>query len=146
LQGTSSALGRWLDHVLDELADLALHAAIAWSAFIRDSQPIWLLVGIVYASGKYLFLVQSIAGDELEGRRGGQPHRTLRVEPHQSRRPGRGATLAQAMRLIGHADIRWHLWIVLAAVGRLDLALAAYASYFPLRALGGAVRKGVRHA
>ena len=33
LQGTSSAFGRWLDQVLDELADLALHAAIAWAAF-----------------------------------------------------------------------------------------------------------------
>jgi hypothetical protein len=50
------------------------------------------------------------------------------------------------MRLIGHADIRWHLWIALAAVGRLDLALAAYAGYYPLRAFTGAVRKGVRHA
>jgi phosphatidylglycerophosphate synthase len=146
LQGTSSALGRWLDHVLDELADIALHAAIAWSAFIRDSQPLWLLVGIVYASGKYLFLVQSIAGEELEGRRRGRPHRAPLVEPRQRRRPRGIATLAEAMRLIGHADIRWHLWIAFAAIGRLDLALAAYAGYFPLRAFAGAVRKGVRHA
>ena len=50
------------------------------------------------------------------------------------------------MRLIGHADVRWHLWIVLALVGRLDVALAAYAVYFPARALAGAVRKGVRYA
>ena len=35
LQGTSSAFGRWLDQVLDELADLALHAAIAWAAFLH---------------------------------------------------------------------------------------------------------------
>ena len=68
LQGTSSALGQWLDQVLDELADMALHAAIAWAAFARDGQPIWLVLGIVYASGKYLFLVQSLLGDELEGR------------------------------------------------------------------------------
>ena len=67
LQGTSSAFGRWLDQVLDELADLALHAAIAWAAFGRDGRPIWLLLGIVYASGKYLFLIQSLLGDELEG-------------------------------------------------------------------------------
>ena len=39
LQGTCSAFGRWLDQVLDELADLALHAAIAWAAFVRDGQP-----------------------------------------------------------------------------------------------------------
>ncbi len=68
LQGTSSAFGRWLDQVLDELADLVLHAAIAWAAFRQAGQPIWLVLGIVYASGKYLFLVQSILGDELEAR------------------------------------------------------------------------------
>ena len=66
LQGTSSAFGRWLDEFLDELADLALHAAIAWAAFARDGRPLWLLLGIAYASGKYLFRVQSSLGDELE--------------------------------------------------------------------------------
>jgi hypothetical protein len=60
---------------------------------------------------------------------------------------GRGIRgVAAAFRLIGHADIRWHLWIVLAVVGRLDVALAVYAAYFPARALAGAVRKGVRYA
>ena len=43
--------------------------------------------------------------------------------------------LAGLVRLIGHADVRWHLWIVLALVGRLDVALAAYAVYFPVRAV-----------
>ena len=66
LQGTSSAFGQWLDQVVDELADLALHAAIAWAAFRSDGSPIWLVVGIIYASGKYLFLVQSLLGNELE--------------------------------------------------------------------------------
>jgi hypothetical protein len=42
--------------------------------------------------------------------------------------------------------VRWHLWIVLAALGRLDVALAAYAVYFPLRAIAGAARKAVRRA
>src|SRR5262249_22053660 len=58
LQGTSSAFGRWLDQVLDELADITLHAAIAWAAFCATGQPSWLLLGIVYASSKYLFQVQ----------------------------------------------------------------------------------------
>jgi hypothetical protein len=49
------------------------------------------------------------------------------------------------VRLAGHADVRWHLWIVLAAAGRLDFALVAYAVYYPARALAGAVRKAVRH-
>jgi hypothetical protein len=42
--------------------------------------------------------------------------------------------------------VRWHLWIALAALGRLDGALAAYAIYFPARALAGAIRKAGRHA
>ena len=36
LQGTASEFGRWLDANLDELGDMALHAAIAWAAFARD--------------------------------------------------------------------------------------------------------------
>jgi phosphatidylglycerophosphate synthase len=141
LQGTSSAFGRWLDQFLDEMADLALHAAIAWSAFARDGRPAWLLLGIVYASGKYLFLVQSTLGEELERR--SSFHGSDQPAQRVGRRP-RG--IAAIVHLIGHADVRWHLWIVLAAMGRLDLALAAYAVYFPVRTLAGAVRKGVRYA
>jgi phosphatidylglycerophosphate synthase len=139
LQGTASPFGRWLDHVLDELCDVSLHGCIAWSMFRATSLPIWLVVGLVYASGKYMFLVQSVAGDELEreaeapaprGPRGGSSLRTLR----------------RLLSLIGHADIRWHLWIVLALFGRLDLALVAYAGYFPFRALSGGIGKAVAHA
>ena len=56
------------------------------------------------------------------------------------------ARLTTVLHGIGHADIRWHLWIALAALGRLDVALAIYAAYFPARALAGALRKGVRYA
>ena len=38
LQGTASEFGRWLDAMLDELGDMALHAAIAWAAFARDGR------------------------------------------------------------------------------------------------------------
>jgi phosphatidylglycerophosphate synthase len=148
LQGTSSPLGRWLDQVLDELADLALHAAIAWAAFVRDGHSIWLALGILYASAKYLFLIQSLLGNELE--RGSSENRAPGESP--ARGPGwrfgsdplQGLTMF--VRAIGHADIRWHLWIALAVVGRLDLALAFYASYFAARAVGGAVRKGFQYA
>ena len=145
LQGTSSALGRWLDQSLDEVTDLALHTAIAWAAFVRAGEPLWLLVGMAYASGKYLFLVQSTLGDELERSVRGRPS-TLGL-PGIPASSGRGAQgIAALLRLIGHADIRWHLWIALAVVARLDVALAVYAAYFPARALAGAVRKGVRYA
>lgn len=137
LQGTSSAFGRWLDEFLDEMVDLVLHAAIAWSAFARDGRPGWLMLGIAYASGKYLFRIQSSLGDELE------PTRPEPARPIPGRRP---LGLAAIVRGLGHADLRWHLWIVLAAARRLDVALAAYAIYFPARTLAAAIRKGWRHA
>jgi hypothetical protein len=148
MQGTGSALGKWLDQVLDELADMALHAAIAWATFNRDVRPIWLVLGIIYASGKYLFLVQSLLGDQLEGSDNNNATSLASSGREPEKRRGQNGLdrLAGLIRHIGHADIRWHLWIVLALAGRLDIALAAYAGYFPARALAGAVRKGVRYA
>jgi phosphatidylglycerophosphate synthase len=144
LQGTSSAFGRWLDQVLDELADVAIHAAVAWAAFRQAGQPIWLMLGIIYASGKYLFLVQSMLGEELET----ASNTFVSEAPGALANTGRGVAgvLAEVVRLIGHADLRWHLWIALAVLGRLEVALAAYAIYFPARALAGSIRKGVRYA
>jgi phosphatidylglycerophosphate synthase len=136
LQGTCSAFGCWLDHVLDELSDVALHAAIAWSMFRAGGTAWWLAVGMLYASGKYIFLVQSVAGAELEKEPGFGRDAPSQADDGPARR------LAGAM---GHADVRWHLWIVLGLLGRLDLALAFYAVYFPLRALGGGLRKVVAH-
>ncbi|APW62925.1 CDP-alcohol phosphatidyltransferase family protein [Paludisphaera borealis] len=135
LQGTCSAFGQWLDQVLDELADLALHGAIAWAMFQSGAPAYWLVLGILYASGKYMFLVQSLTGAEMEKAAG-------------EARPRVGSTsrIRGVVAAMGHADLRWHLWIVLALVGRLDLALAAYAVYFPLRALAGIARKGAAHA
>lgn len=138
LQGSCSAFGRWLDQVLDESADLALHSAVAWSAFAATGRPAWLLLGIAYASGKYLFLVQSLTGEELEK---GAP-----ATAAPPARPARFAPLRSLIGLMGHADLRWHSWIILAAVGRLDVALAVYAAYFPLRAALGIARKGAAHA
>ena len=49
------------------------------------------------------------------------------------------------VRLIGHADVRWHLWILLALAGRLEIALLFYACYFALRTTAGVLRKAVRY-
>jgi phosphatidylglycerophosphate synthase len=133
LQGTASEFGRWLDGWLDEVGDMTLHAAIAWSAYARSEHAGWLLVGIVYAAGKYLFVVGTASASREEA----AP--TPALVPLQ-----RPSALQNAVRLAGHADVRLHLWIALAALGRLDAALAAYAAYFPARALAMAVRKGVR--
>jgi phosphatidylglycerophosphate synthase len=137
LQGTASEFGRWLDSNLDELGDMALHAAIAWAAYSRDGQPAWLGVGMLYAMGKYLFVVGASSGEALEGSSARSDLPALRT------RAGRLRTMAL---VAGHADVRWHLWIVLAAVGRLDVALVAYALYYPARAIAGAVRKAAFYA
>ncbi|MBV8556214.1 MAG: CDP-alcohol phosphatidyltransferase family protein [Planctomycetaceae bacterium] len=137
LQGTATEFGRWLDVYLDELGDMALHAAIAWSAFARDGRTAWLVLGMLYAMGKYVFVVgtSSNPAPGAEPRVGGGPAPRTKE-----------ATVMAAVRLAGHADVRWHLWIVLAALGRLDAALAAYAVYFPARAAALGIRKAVRHA
>lgn len=142
LQGSASPFGRWLDQVLDEWADMILHAAIAWATFQASGRPVWLLVGLTYAMGKYLFQFQSTAGEALDSaiRESEITEPTPRIIE-----AGRGSFAKDVVRLPGHADVRWHLWIVLALVGRLDIALVLYAAYFPLRALGGGFRKAVRH-
>ncbi len=133
LQGTASAFGRWLDAVLDELGDMALHAAIAWSCFVRDGHPAWLLAGMAYGMGKYLFFVATQTANQDD-----TPSPTTPVPPVTLRSDSGIKTL---VRLVGHADVRWHLWIVLAALGRLDVELIAFAAYFPARTIAGAIRK-----
>jgi phosphatidylglycerophosphate synthase len=152
LQGTCSPFGRWLDHVLDELSDVALHVAIAWSMFRWSQHGGWLALGLLYLSGKYMFLIQSFAGAELEqavaGQRALPGSRGTGAGPRS--RPQREFQFASPVRRLvaamGHADIRWHFWILLGLVGHLELALLIYAAYFPVRALAGCLRKAVVYA
>lgn len=137
LQGTASAFGRWLDEILDESADMILHAAIAWGAWQKTNQPIWIMLGMTYGMGKYLFRVAIESSTSTGAANAGA---NVAVEPIQS------SLLRRCVRLAGHADVRWHLWIVLALAGRLELALAAYAIYFPGRAGAVLVGKAIRHA
>lgn len=134
LQGTASAFGRWLDAVLDELADMVLHAAIAWSMFVRSGSAGWLVAGMIYAIGKYLFVIAQQEGCDTKG------------EAASSVSLERPSLLARCVRIVGHADVRWHLWIGLAAIGRLEIALIAYAAYFPIRTLAIAAKKAVHRA
>jgi phosphatidylglycerophosphate synthase len=147
IQGTSSPFGRWLDNVLDELADVALHAAIAWAAFVGTGQAGWLALGILYASGKYLFVVQSMAGETLDRAKDQGADSTTAAVAGESRHDRRGSRgmMRLAVQAMGHADLRWHLWIALAAVGRLDAALAVYAIYFPIRTGMSCLKRGVEH-
>ncbi len=131
LQGTASDFGRWLDSNLDEVCDMTLHASIAWACFVHDGRAGWLLVGMIYAMGKYLFIV------------GHQD--TATAADAATEVASEVSPIKQAVRLAGHADIRWHLWIFLALVGHLELALVAYAFYFPIRAVARGITKGVAH-
>ena len=133
LQGTASEFGRWLDAVLDEAADLILHAAVAWAAYMQTNHIAWLMLAWAYCCGKYLFMIaQAVAAPSGENASPQLPDSEV-------------SRVKQVVRLIGHADIRWHLWILLAAIGRLDLALIAYAAYFPFRAVAIGAKKAVRH-
>jgi hypothetical protein len=138
LQGTASAFGRWLDAFLDELGDMALHAGIAWSLSRQGTQPGWLLLGMAYAIGKYLF---AFGNSTWDAGNPAAPHVT--IDPPPGNRHDAARRVVQAL---GHADLRWHLWIALAAIGRLDVELVLYGAYYPLRALLGAWRKAARHA
>jgi phosphatidylglycerophosphate synthase len=132
LQGTSSRYGAWLDGFLDEATDLAIHGAAAWSAAIRFGAPIWLALGVAYASSKFLYHFGAMTWDAGVGVEAGFASRGDRV---------REVGLRRLFYLAGHADIRWHLWIVLAAVGWMEWSLV-YAGYFLIRAVAGIVRKG----
>jgi phosphatidylglycerophosphate synthase len=134
LQGTASEFGRWLDGYLDELGDVALHAGVAWAAFVRDGRPAWLVLGMAYGMGKFLFFVGNATWSPGTA-----------VESAGIAGPGQSGP-SRLVHWAGHADVRWHLWIILAALGRLDVALAAYAAYFPARALAGVWRKARCHA
>jgi phosphatidylglycerophosphate synthase len=134
LQGTASEFGRWLDSTLDEVGDMCLHAAVAWAFFLRYSHPGWLLLGVLYASGKYLFFVTMQTAER-------PPDSAPSTYPGPER--SFASRFRAVVRNVGHADVRWHLWIMLAALGRLDLELIAFSAYYPMRALAVGVRKAV---
>jgi phosphatidylglycerophosphate synthase len=138
LQGTASEYGRWLDSQLDELADLVLHASVAWMAFGRDGWGGWLALGAAYLIGKYLFIHGNMNWDRSLG---------VGSAAEAGDTLGTGGVVRRLVRMADHADVRWHGWILLAAVGRLDVALAVYGVYFPARVVFSAVRraKGVVH-
>ncbi len=130
LQGTASDFGRWLDSVLDELADVGLHIAISWAAYRSTGQVWWLLMGGVYVGGKHVFQMASADWDLIRSAKVGEA--TTRESEVRSE-----SRWKEVSRGLAHADLRWHLWIGLALVSRLDLALLAYAAYYPARMMMG---------
>lgn len=137
LQGTASTFGRWLDAVMDELADVALHAAIGWSLAMRTGQPGWMMLAIGYVAGKYLFTVARIEASIQADATSTGPAVLEGLDPAPS-------LLRRLVHGLGHADVRWHFWIVLAAVGHLEVALITHALYYPGRVLAIAWKQGAR--
>jgi hypothetical protein len=134
LQGTASAFGRWLDSVLDELADSMLHAGIAWSAFEATGQAVWLVLGMAYLAGKQLFHHANNEWDSIRTPAKAAPPAPLGA----GEAPGPAARI---IRGLGHADFRWHIWIALAALGWLQAELIMFSLYYPARAVAGAWSK-----
>ena len=81
---TSSAFGRWLDHVLDELADVALHAAIAYSVFLVHRAA--LLAGDRHALPRrqVCFHDPGITGTDLEAENRWEGKARIGVKPLSS--------------------------------------------------------------
>jgi hypothetical protein len=157
LQGTTSALGAWLDANVDELHDIAWHVALAFAAASQIASPWpWLLL-LSFLGGKYLFMhglmtEQSVARaktDVVQGRIA-QEITSTHPSPPRGRGQGEGAGNAAVIswailassgagwlrslyHLPGNADIRIHLLIAALVTGWLTPELALIAIYYNLR-------------
>lgn len=117
-QQTTSPLGAWLDANLDELADVALHVAIAVTLVSATGSALtcWLLVAFI--AGKYLFM------------------HGLSSEPTTNAttdRAGPQPTVRWLYHLPANADVRIHLLIAALALNLLTTELLIVALYYNMR-------------
>ena len=70
----------------------------------------------------------------------------MKQEPRvlSERAESTSSILARLARFAGHADLRWHLWIALAAIGRLDVQLGGIRRLLSRPRLGRLDSKGGR--
>lgn len=139
-QGTVSAWGAWLDGNVDELADVALHVAVAAAAArqVGASWP-WLLL-IAFLAGKYL-LMYGLELEEHAGKRTEKGDRPLLPELPEGCGAQKGPVpfsgsvdlLRRAYHLPANADVRVHLLVLALAGGWLAAELALVAVYYNLR-------------
>jgi hypothetical protein len=134
-QGTVTRWGGWLDGNVDELGDLALHAATACVAAraLASSLPWFLLVA--FLAGKYLFIYGLNLEEQL-----GRPGLPAGTSTHGLGWFGAGpgpasgiSRLRPLWHLPGNADVRLHLLIVALLSGWLTAELAIVAAYYNLR-------------
>lgn len=125
-QGTTSRFGAWLDANVDELNDLALHAALATAAATRfESRFPWLLL-VAFFAGKYL-LMHGLFTEEAV------------AAPSEPQHEGNGSKTAcspllrRLYHLPGNADIRVHLLAAALLTGWWVGELLLIALYYNLR-------------
>jgi phosphatidylglycerophosphate synthase len=122
MQGTASRWGAWLDANLDELSDVALHAAIALaSARALQSELAGAILFSVFISGKYLFMYGLLLEDLQKHDHTLAPAATspdrdpdtgAAEAPPDKRRTGLAAVTAYLYHLPANADIRVHVLVV----------------------------------
>ena len=124
IQGTASSFGRWLDATLDEAGEMLLHAAIAWGTYRVTADVSWLVLGMFYGMGKLAFFTATVPT---------QDGPSIPANGHAAPSASTVRVIQSSVRLLGHADIRWHLWIACATGGCLRYELIAFTAYYPLR-------------
>lgn len=152
VQGTTSSRGAWLDANLDELADVALHVAIAYAIVTRTGeQTAWLLV-ILFLAGKYLFSYGLGLEHEIRtaGRSGrSDSDRSEGAEDDASTnhlfdpsgrklsktREGSSPLLRRLYHLPGNVDVRVHVLLATLLLGWLETELWFVAGYYNARCL-----------
>jgi phosphatidylglycerophosphate synthase len=126
-QGTASRRGAWLDANLDELADVGLHAAVAWAASTATASHVpWLWLSALVA-GKYLFMY----GLSTEQPPTGAAADTAPLAADKRQRWSHA--LRGLYHLPANADLRVHALALAAGTGWLTAELAAVAVYYHLR-------------
>lgn len=121
-QGTASAWGAWLDANVDELVDVALHAAVASAASRLTGSPLpWLLL-VAFLGGKYLFF-HGLKDQDASAAGPGAPDA-----------PGEASGFWRCCyHLPGNADVRVHLLLAALLTGYLTAELALVAVYYNAR-------------
>lgn len=138
-QQTATPFGAWLDANVDELLDVAWHAAIA-VAVATTTFSSWPWVALAaFLAGKYLFMyglaaeewqtVDEGRGSRVEGR-GSDDVRRLALDPRLS---SLYVPTRRLYHLLANADVRVHAlaFAVTAGLGGVELVL--FAAYYNLR-------------
>lgn len=119
-QRTESPLGAWLDANLDELADVALHAATAFAAAALSHSNIPFALLIAFLAGKYLFM-HGLASE---------PRIVANSDGEHPSHPG---WFRRVYHGPANADVRVHLLLAGLATGWLTTELAIVAIYYNFR-------------